>query len=100
MNYRIYTIAAALALLLPACIGLLASGAPTLIAPFPLLTVWPAFLLANAGLYWLSVLVPSGFFMLWNPQLLRGVSNIPIRTVVLFLACAILNIVWFIGSWS
>ena len=96
-NYRILTFTAGALLVLPACVGLLTSGAPTLISPFPALTVFLAFLLANSGL---AVLVPSVFFWLWNPHLFAGSSKIPTRTFALFFACVVLTIIWFVESWN
>ena len=99
-SYQILTLTAGALLIFPASVGLLTSGAPTLISPFPALTILPAFLLSSTGLYWLAVLVPSVFFWLWNPQLFYGSTRIPVRTFVLFFACVVLTIIWFVESWN
>jgi len=64
------------------------------------LTSLPALFLASAGIYCIVVGIPSAIFLLWNPQLLRGVAKIPARTFVLFVLCASLTIFYFVGSWN
>lgn len=101
MNHRTTTLIAAAALLLPACFGLFASGVPTIIGPFPVLTALPALFLASFGMLWrIAVLIPSALFLLWNPHLFRGSVQIPTRTLVLFGVLIPLNIVYFKESWN
>jgi hypothetical protein len=54
----------------------------------------------NAGLHRIAVAVPTIFFLLWNPQLFRGQSEIPRRTYALFVGAILLNVVWFLGGWK
>src|SRR6267154_511421 len=72
MNSRLLVIAAGLALLIPAWIGLFSAGVPTLFAPLPTLTILPAFVLSRWHLESLAVLIPSFLFFLWRPGLLLG----------------------------
>jgi hypothetical protein len=100
MNQRFLTLVCGLALLIPAWIGLFLRGFPTILCPMPALTVIPAFLLANAGLYRIAIAVPVVFFFLWNPHLLRGRAEIPKRTYFLFVTTILLSIIWFVGGWK
>jgi hypothetical protein len=100
MAHRNVTFAAAATLFVPAWLGIFSSGIPTMLGPLPALTSLPALLLANAGIYWIVVGIPSAIFLLWNPQLLRGVAKIPARTFLLFVLCASLTIFYFVGSWN
>jgi hypothetical protein len=100
MPHRNVTFAAAATLFVPAWLGIFSSGIPTILGPLPALTSLPALFLANPGIYWIVVGIPSAIFLLWNPQLLRGVAKIPARTFVLFVLCASLTIFYFVGSWN
>jgi hypothetical protein len=66
----------------------------------PALTVIPAFLLADFGLYPIAAAVPVVFFLVWNPHLLRGQANIPKRTYFLFAGLIVLTVVWFVVGWK
>ncbi len=54
----------------------------------------------NAGFHRIAVAVPVIFFLLWNPNLLRGQVEIPKRTYFLFAGTVLLTIVWFMGGWK
>ena len=97
-NPRALTIAAAGALLFTASAGLLPSGIPTLVTPFPFITVIPAFWLSGA--YFLAVLIPSALFLIWNPKLREGQAIMPRRSLILFGAAASLSALWFYGGWE
>ncbi len=100
MNKRLATLVCGFALLIPAWIGLFLRGFPTILCPMPALTVIPAFLLTNVGLYPIAVAVPVVFFLLWNPHLLRGRAEVPKRTYFLFAGIIVLSIIWFVGGWK
>ena len=101
MNSRLLVIAAGLGLLIPAWIGLLSSGVPTLYSPLPTLTILPAFMLSRWHLHSLAVLVPSILFFLWCPGLLLNQQpNVPKRTIVLLGLLTVLTIVDFVFEWN
>jgi hypothetical protein len=101
MNARLIVIAAGLCLLIPAWIGLLSSGVPTLYSPSPTLTILPAFVLSRWHLESLAVLVPSILFFLWNPGLLLNQPpNLPKRTMVLLGLLTVLAVVDFVLEWK
>lgn len=95
-----WTIAAGLALLLPAYCGLMLSHVPTLLCPFPLITVMPAFLLSSARVVWPAALVPSLLFFSWNPALPRGQAKVPARSLALLTILTALSVLWFMGNWK
>lgn len=94
------TLVAGVALIAPAYCGLMSSGVPTLLSPFPLATVLPAFILAQAQLYPLAVLVPTALFFLWCPKLFQGQDKVPNRSIVLLGILTVLTGIFFIASWS
>ncbi|HKR96884.1 MAG TPA: hypothetical protein VJW55_16020 [Candidatus Angelobacter sp.] len=99
------TAATGIALLAPAYCGLLLYGTPRLLCPFPTITILPAFILLSAGLEGLAVevlaiLVPTILFFLWNPELFRGQTKFPIRSLVLLAILTVLTPIYFVGSWS
>ena len=94
------TLIAGLGLLVPASVGLLASGVPTILCPLPTLTVLPAFLLSNWHLWKIAVILPTLLFFLWNPRLFTGAARIPRRTYLLFALASLLSVVYFIASWK
>lgn len=96
----VITFVAGLGLLIPAAIGLLLSGVPTVLSPFPALTVIPALFLADLHLANVAVAVPMLFFFAWNPQLFRGEARIPKRSYVLLLVASVLSILDFVISWN
>ena len=96
----VITFVAGLGLLIPAAIGLLLSGVPTVLSPFPALTVIPALLLSDRPLVYVAVMVPMLLFFAWNPQLFRGEARIPKRSYVLLLVASALSIVDFVISWN
>jgi hypothetical protein len=93
------TLLAALGLAVIAFIGLFVSGVPTIFSPFPLLTVFPAFILPQP-LQYSVVLLPPLLFLLWNPQLMRLEAKVPRRTYILFAALVALSVVYFALSWK
>jgi hypothetical protein len=90
----------ALALLVPASIGLFLSGVPTIFCPLPALTVIPALLLSQWNLEYLAVLLPTLLFLLWNPQLFRADGKIPKRSYVLFVLAAALSAADLAMGWK
>lgn len=101
MNSRLAVVAAGLALLIPAWIGLFSSGIPTLYAPLPTLTVLPAFMLSRWHLESLAVLIPSLLFFLWSPCLLLSQRpSLPKRTPALLGLLTVLTIVDFVFEWN
>jgi hypothetical protein len=92
----VLTLVAGLGLLIPASIGLLGSGAPTLLCPFPALTVLPAFLLLAKA----AIAVPTLLFFAWHPGLFRGEPRVPTRSYALFIVAAILSVIYFVESWK
>jgi hypothetical protein len=94
------TLLSALGLMIPASIGLFLSGVPTIFSPLPALTVIPALLLTQWHLEHAAVLLPTLFFLLWNPQLFRAEGKIPRRSYVLFALLAALSAIDFAISWK
>jgi hypothetical protein len=93
------TIAADIALVVPAYCGLMLSGIPVLLRPFPLITSLPAFILSSAGLYGLAILIPSLLFSLWSPQLFRGEARFPKRSLILLAVLTVFTTVYFVRTW-
>lgn len=93
-------IAAGLALVLPAWCGLMLTPVPTVLCPFPALTVIPAFLLSSARVVWPAALVPVVLFFSWNPGVVHGQARVPIRSLVLLAILTVLSAVLFIGDWQ
>src|SRR5712692_694824 len=100
MKYRLATLGCGLAFLLPAWVGLFLRRFPTILSPMPALTVIPAFILMNAGFHRIAVAVPAIFFLFWNPNLMRGQTEIPKRTYFLFVGAVLLTVIWFLGGWK
>jgi hypothetical protein len=101
MNYRLLVIAAGLCLLIPAWIGLLSSGVPTLYSPLPTLTILPAFVLSRWHLESFALLVPSILFFLWSPSLLLNQQPTPPkRTIVLLGLLTVLTVVDCVLEWN
>ncbi len=101
VNRRLIVIAAGICLLIPAWVGLFASGVPTLYSPLPTLTVLPAFLLLRWHLETIAILVPSFLFLLWSPGLLvKRQPNVPRRTIALLGLLTLLTIVDFGVEWN
>ena len=98
MKYQALTLAAGMALIGPAALGLVLSGVPTFFCPFPALTILPAFVLGKA--YWLAVMVPTLLFFAWNPGLFRGEIRFPTRTIVLLVLLTALSGLYFVASWK
>ena len=94
------TIAAGLALVIPAYCGLFPSGIPMLLRPFPALTLIPAFPLAAQRLEPLVLLIPSMLFFASNPQLFRGEMTIPRRSLVFLALLTALSTLYFAWSWQ
>jgi len=94
------TTIAGLSLLIPASVGLLVSGVPTILCPFPTLTVLPAFLLSDLGLWKAAIAVPTLCFFLWNPGLFRGEAKVPKRSYVLLIILILLGIADFVYGWK
>ena len=91
---------AGVGLLVPASIGLLVSNVPTILCPFPTLTVLPAFLLSNLGFWKAAVAVPMLFFFAWHPALFRGETKIPRRSYALLIIAIVLTVVDFVADWN
>src|SRR5229473_7558055 len=89
-----------LSLLFPASVGLLSARLPTVLCPFPVLTVIPAFLLSSLRLPMAAVIVPVLLFFVWNPGAFRGDSEIPKRSYVLLALATVLSVVWFVFGWK
>jgi hypothetical protein len=100
MNSRILVVAAGAGLLLPAWIGLLASGVPTLYSPLPTLTIVPALMLSRWHLESYAIVIPCFLFLVWNPALLQNRSQVPTRTVVLLGILTTLAIVDLAFEWK
>lgn len=96
----IATAAAGLGLLIPASLGLLVTDVPTVLCPFPLITVVPAFFLSGQGMLKLAVAVPMLLFFAWHPGLLHGDAKIPKRSYILLLAVILLDVADFVTSWN
>jgi hypothetical protein len=94
------TLLSALALTIPASIGVFLTGVPTIFSPSPALTVIPVLILLQWHLEYAAVLVPTVLFLLWNPQLFRGEGKIPTRSYILFALLAILSAIDFAASWK
>jgi hypothetical protein len=99
-NSMVATISAGLALLVPASIGLFASNVPSILGPFPALTVLPAFLLSGQGMWRVAVAVPTLCFFAWHPGLFRGDTKMPKRSYVLLIILILLAIADFVTSWN
>lgn len=93
------TMMAGLGLLVPASVGLLGASIPTMLCPFPALTVLPAFLLSDFYLFKAAVAVPMLLFFVWRPGLFRGEAIVPKRSYVLLAIATVLNVVYFAASW-
>jgi hypothetical protein len=91
---------AGLGLLIPASMGLFVSNVPTILCPFPALTVIPAFFLSDRYFWRAAVLVPVLFFFVWHPGLFRGETKIPKRSYGLLLVAILLGIADFVTSWN
>src|SRR5713226_2405212 len=100
MNHRVATIISGLSLVIPASMGLLITGYPTILHPFPIITVLPAFYLASAHLWMAGAAIPVMFFFLWNPGLSRGDTRAPKRSYALLAATAFLSVIWFVFGWK
>jgi hypothetical protein len=98
----VLTLVAGCSLLVPAYVGLLLTGGPTLLCPLPLLTVIPAFMLSSlSGARWTwAVVVSSLLFFAWNPGLFRRQAQVPKRTLVLLAAMPVLTAGYFVGNWK
>lgn len=99
MKSSLCTSVAAASLIVPACLGLLLSGAPTLLSPFPGLTVSVGFLLGNQGGTWIALLLPSLLFIAWAPRLFQGEAQLPTRSLVLLTLLTALTDLYFVLSW-
>ena len=100
MNSRVVTLVCGLSLLVPASVGLLVSRVPTVLCPFPALTVMALFRFASLGLGKAAVLLPVLLFFIWNPGLFRAASKIPKRSYVLLGVATALSTDWFVGGWK
>ena len=99
-NPKIVTLVAGALLIIPASVGLLLSGWPTLLTPLPILTVLPYLFLSYLHCGELAICLPSLLFLAWNPQLLRGQAPLPKRSYVLFGVLIVLSALFFWGSWQ
>jgi hypothetical protein len=78
----------------------LANHRPNLLSPYPALTVLPAFVLSSLHLWAAAVIVPTLFFLLWNPGLFRGEGKIPRRSLGLLIVAVALTVIWFVAGWK
>ena len=93
------TFMAGLALLIPASLGLLLTGVPTILCPLPLLTTTPAFLLSTWRLQYLAIGLPVLLFFLWRPGFFHGAARVPRRSYVLLATIVVLSIAYFASGW-
>ncbi len=100
MNHKLATTIGGLGLLIPAAMGLLITGYPTILHPFPAVTVLPAFFLASTHLWMAGAAVPVVIFFLWNPRLSHGETRVPRRSYILLVVAAFLSIIWFVFGWK
>jgi hypothetical protein len=91
---------AGLGLLIPASMGLLVSGFPTIWCPLPTLTMMAAIPLADRRLWKAAIVVPMLCFFVWNPGLFRGQSKVPWRSYVLLIILILLSVAYFVTSWK
>lgn len=89
------TIVGALALGLAAYLSF-STGSEKYYSPLPALVVIPALLLPVPHL---ALLVPPALFLIWNPQMFRGESTVPVRTPIAFAVLIALSILYFVSSW-
>ena len=97
------TLVCGLSLLIPASVGLLLTGVPTVLCPLPNLTVLPTVLLdayLHRAAVFVSLFVPAVLFLVWNPQLLRGAAKIPWRSYGLLGVATALSTYWFVVGWQ
>jgi hypothetical protein len=97
---RLTTFVAGLALLIPASLGLLIAGVPTVFCPLPMVTIIPAFLLSAWRLHYFAVIVPVLLFFVWNRGLFRGEAMIPRRSYFLLAGVIVLDILYFVSGWK
>lgn len=95
-----WIIAALAGLVGSAYCGLFLTGTPTGFCPFPLLTLFPAFLLAGINAVWFAAFIPPALFIAWNHSLFAGQHNIPRRSLVLLGILTSLTVYYFVESWS
>jgi len=91
---------AGVGLLIPASVGLLLSNIPTMLSPFPALTVLPAFLLFDRHFWKAAVAVPMLLFFVWQPGLFRGEVTVPKRSYVLLTIATVVSVVNFVAGWN
>jgi hypothetical protein len=91
------TLAAGLALLIPASIGLLDSNGPSVLSPLPCLTIIPTFLF---GLARIAIAIPMLLFFAWNPQLFLGEAAVPKRSYVLLIVLSMLCVAYLASGWK
>jgi hypothetical protein len=94
------TAMAGLGLLIPASMGLLVSGFPTIWCSLPMLTMTVAVPLADRGLWHAAVVVPMLCFFVWHPGLFRGESKVPWRSFVLLIIIILFSVAYFVASWK
>jgi hypothetical protein len=84
-----------LSLLIPASLGLILTNIPTVLCPFPFLTVLPAFIFSSR----VAVIVPVLLFFAWIPRAFQGDAKIHRRSYVLLAVATILSVAWFVSGW-
>ena len=97
MKPSLVTATSGLMLAVPASVGLLLSASPTVLDPYPAVTVLPALLVSSRIL---GILVPSLLFFLWSTRLFRGATILPKASYILLLTIALLNAIWFCVGWK
>ncbi len=98
MNKQNSAIVACVTLLVPAYFGFLWSPIPTLICPFPMITVIPAFIFSRAA--FLAVVIPSLFFAVWMPGIFSGKREVPVRSLIMLAALTGLSAWYFRLGWN
>lgn len=97
MKPGLVTFIGGLALAIPAAIGLLSTGVPTALGPFPAMTALPAMFLSSRLV---GIVVPSLIFFAWNPGLFRGENKPPTRSYGLLVVATILSVIWIVVGWK
>src|SRR5690349_15478063 len=92
------TLVVGFSLLVPASIGLLAGGHPTVLCPWPYLTFIPAVFLSEVGASIATVLIPTLFFFVWNLGLFQGDEEVPKRTYGLLAVASVINTFGLVGD--
>jgi hypothetical protein len=91
----LFTLVCGFALLGPAWLGL-STGLPTVLSPFPALTVIFSFFMTSR----VGIAIPTLLFLVWNPRFFRGEGRIPNRSYTLLAFLTVFTAVWFVLGWK